>query len=102
MHVQAEHLVAGSEAGSAFACGLDGSGEFHSEDGWLPGLQKATDDPYNERNRLAHAPVGGTDRGRMDANENVFIARNRLRDVLNLNDVRRPVSAMDGGSHVFA
>jgi hypothetical protein len=35
----------------------------------------------------------------MDANEDFIFPGNRFFDVLDSNDVRRPVSAIDGGFH---
>src|SRR5271157_4410147 len=95
-----EYLVALGEPGRGLARRLDRSRELHPQDVDLLWPPKAVHDSYEEGwLGLSEPPVRRGNRRRMDANQDFVVPGNWLFDVLDLDNVRRTVSGIDGRFH---
>ncbi len=92
-----EYLVARAETRHGLTHRLDCSGELHPQYGYLLWPPKAVDESYEEWIGFSEPPVRRANCRRMDTNQNFVVFGSGLCDVLNLNHLRRPVSAIDGG-----
>jgi hypothetical protein len=54
---------------------------------------------WSLRIETAHIPVCGTNCGRVNPNQNFLVPGNGLFNLFNLNDIRRPIPAVDSSSH---
>ena len=97
----AEHLVARTKPRHAFANRLDDPGQLHPADHRLPGPEQPDDESRDKWRRRSQSPVRGAHRRRANADENLVVLRRRLVDVGDPDNLRRPVAAVNGGSHGF-
>jgi hypothetical protein len=101
--VDAEHGVAGAEAGHGLADGLDDAGELDAEHG-LPKFADAEHQPRQRsaacrQRQAADPPVAGSHRGRADADEDLVVLGRGLGDVPQLQHVGRSLAFIDHGFH---
>ena len=92
-----EHVVADRELPDGCADRVHRAGQFAPED---PPLRPA--DPAEgadeERVRLPEGAISPVDRRRADADEHLVVLGNRAPDLLDPQDLRRPVAVVDDGS----
>ena len=93
-----ENLVADLELGDTGPDVLDDAGEVDTPSS-PPRAAPSTDEPPEERVRAPDVRVGLADRGCPHPNEHLAITRHRPLDLLDVQDLGRPVSILHDGSH---
>jgi hypothetical protein len=96
--VDAEDLVTGRKLGDRRAGCFDVAGQFGAEDP-PPRPEQTGEHPGDERLGLAHSAVGPVDRRGVDPDQDLVVLGYRPLDVLDPQDVRRPVPVADNRLH---
>ena len=98
-----EHRVAWFEHRDSGADGLDHTRQLGAEDR-LSRRRKSKDHTTHptkapRQHKRPHAPITRCDRGGVHADQHLVVLGNGHRHVSQLDDVRRTVTAVDGGFH---
>src|ERR1700722_11238210 len=95
-----EHLVTRSESSDRLADRFNLPRELHPEYVYFSRSPETHHESHEERICFPHAPVCGTNCGRVNPIQNFLVPGNGLFNLFNLNDIRRPIPAVDSSSHV--
>ena len=93
-----EHFVAGFEPGHVPADRFDPSGHVAAQAVALR-LAQSHDQPHEARRAHRQPPIEGVGGRRANLDEHFAVFRDRFFDIPDLDDVRRSVSAVEGGFH---